>query len=82
MIVEFFLNIVFNIVESALSVLPAWDWNVKASFFQGFFDVLRLACYMLPMGSILMMINIVIFIIQFKIIISLLKTIWEILPLV
>lgn len=82
MIVEFFMNIVFNIVESVLSILPAFDWNVNSAFFQGFLDVLRLACYMLPMGSIVTMISIVVFLTLFRIAVSLIKTIWELLPLV
>lgn len=82
MIGEFLLNIVFNIVEGALSILPAFDWNVKSAFFQGFLDVLRLACYMLPMGSIVTMISIVVFLTLFRIAVSLIKTIWELLPLV
>lgn len=82
MIVEFFMNIVFNIVEGALSILPAFDWNVKSAFFQGFLDVLRLACYMLPMGSIIMMINIICTLMAFRILVSIIKTIWDLLPLV
>lgn len=82
MIVEFFMNIIFKIVENALSILPAFDWNVKSSFFQGFLDILRLACYMLPMNSIVTMIGIVIFLNLFRITVSIIKTIWELLPLV
>ena len=81
MIGEFLLSIVFNIVESALSVLPAFDWNIKASFFQSALDMVRLAGYMLPMDTIGAIISIVFVLILWRIAISILKTIWDILPL-
>lgn len=82
MISEFLLNIVFNIVEGALSILPAFDWNVKTSFFQSFLDMLRLAGYLLPMQTIAIIIGIINALLLFRITISLIKTIWELLPLV
>lgn len=82
MISEFLINIVFRIVEGALSILPAFDWNVKASFFQSFLDMLRLACYLLPMQTITAIITLIVFFMNFRLVISLLRTIWEILPLV
>lgn len=82
MISEFLLNIVFNIVEGALSILPSFDWNINSAFFQGALDVIRLAGYLLPMNTITIMIGIVIFLTLFRIAVSLIKTIWELLPLV
>lgn len=82
MISEFLLNIVFGIVEGALSILPAFDWNIKSSFFQGALDVIRVAGYLLPMDTIATMISIVVFLTLFRIAVSLIKTIWELLPLV
>lgn len=82
MIPEFFLNLVFNLVESVLSILPAFDWNVKSSFFSAFLDMLRLACYLLPMETIVTIIVLINVLLVFRIAVSLLKTIWDILPLV
>ena len=82
MICEFVLNIIFNIVEGCLSVLPSWDWNINAGFFSAALDMLRLACYLLPMDTIGTMFLIVNFLVLFRIVISLVKTVWELLPLV
>lgn len=82
MISEFILNIVFNLVEGVLSVLPAFDWNVKSSFFQSALDMLRLAGYVLPMGTIATIITIINVLFTIRITISVIKTIWELLPLV
>ena len=82
MISEFLLNIVFNIVEGALSILPNFSWSVENTFFSTALDLLRLSCYLLPMGTIATIIGIINVLLLFRIAISLLKTIWEILPLV
>ena len=82
MISEFILNIVFNIVEGVFSILPAFDWNVEGAFFQGALDMLRLAGYVLPMGTIAAIITIINALLLIRIGVSLIKTIWELLPLV
>ena len=82
MISEFLMNIVFGIVEGALSILPGWEWNVNASFFQSFLDMIRLAGYLLPMDTIVTIIVIINLLLLFRIAISIIKTIWELLPLV
>lgn len=81
MIGEYVLNIVFNIVERALSTLPVFDWNIKASFLQSALDMIHLAGYMLPMGTIVTIIGIIGFLMTWRIAVSLLRTIWEVLPL-
>ena len=82
MISEFLIGIVFNIVEGALSILPNWNFDVNASFLTTGFDLIRVAFYLLPMTTIISILTIVVTLNLFKIAISILKTIWEILPLV
>lgn len=82
MISEFLIGIVFNIVEGALSILPNWNFDVNASFLTTGFDLIRVAFYLLPMTTIISILTIVVTLNTFKIVISILKTIWEILPLV
>lgn len=81
MIGEYLLNIVFNIVESVLSILPTFDWNIKASFLQSALDMVHLAGYMLPMDTIVAIIAIIEILVLWKIAVALLRTIWDILPL-
>ena len=82
MISEFFMSIVFNLVEGALSILPNWNFNIDTAFLTTAFDLIRTAFYLLPMGTIVTMISIIWFFHLFRITISVLKTIWEVLPLV
>lgn len=82
MIVEKMIDIVFNIVNSVLSLLPDISWSVSGSAFETFLEYLRMVCYLLPMQTVAMVVYLVVAITGFRIIISLLKTIWEILPLV
>ena len=82
MISEFILNIVFNIVEGVFSILPVFEWNVQGAFFQGALDMMRLAGYVLPMGTITAIIVIINTLLLIRIGVSLIKTIWELLPLV
>lgn len=81
MIPEFFMNIVFGIVEGVFSVLPAIEWNVENAFFSTTLDLLRLACYVLPMGTIVAIIVIINALVLFRIFVSVVRTIWELLPL-
>ena len=81
MIPQLLMNIVFNIVEKVLEVLPDFSWSVENTFFTTALDMLQLACYLLPMGTIITLIAIVFFMINFRIAISIIKTIWDILPI-
>lgn len=82
MIPEFFLNLVFNLVESVLSILPGFNWNVDSAFFTSALDMISLVFYLLPMGTIVTIIGIINVLLLFRIAISIIKTIWELLPLV
>ena len=52
MITEAILNVFLSIVEFLLKLLPEISWDVNNNVFTNFFEILRLACYMLPMGTI------------------------------
>lgn len=82
MISEFILNIIFGIVSGMLALLPDISWNVDSSALNTFMDYVRVASYMLPMDTVGTIFGLVCAIISFRIIISLIKTIWELLPLV
>lgn len=82
MIIETMLDIVFRIVEGVLSILPNFSWSVENSFFSSALDLLRVACYLLPMGTVVSIITIINLLLIFRIAISIIKTIWELLPLV
>ena len=82
MISEFFLNIIFKIVSGMLSVVPDITFSVDTSAFQYFVDILRVACYMLPMGTVGAIVGIIVGLAWLRIQIAIVRTIWDLLPLV
>lgn len=81
MIIEAVLDFVFKVVEGLLGMLPDVQWNIEDTAFTVFLDYVEMVCYLLPMGTILQIVSIVVGLITFKIVISLIKTIWDLLPL-
>ena len=82
MISEFFLNIIFQIVTWLFSFLPNIAWNTRSASFQGIMDIIRVAGYMLPLNTIGTIAGVIVSITVFKIVITIIRTIWDILPIV
>lgn len=82
MITEFLLDIVFNIVSNLFSLAPDITWSVDTGFFGYVKTFLSLAGYLLPMGTVITIVNLIIAITVFKVFIALGKTIWDLLPFV
>ena len=82
MISEFFLDIIFNLVSGMLSAAPDITFSVETSAFQYFVDILKVACYMLPMNTVSTIIGIIVGISGLRIVIAVIRTIWDLLPLV
>ena len=82
MITEFFLDIIFNLVSGMLSAAPDITFSVETSAFQYFVDILKVACYMLPMNTVSTIVGIIVCISGLRIVIAVIRTIWDLLPLV
>ena len=82
MIGEFLLNIVFNIVSGFLSLLPSIDFSVDSTVFEYFLGIVRVAGYMLPMGTVSVILSLIVNLTIFRIVIAFIKTIWDLLPVV
>lgn len=82
MITEFLLNIIFQFVSGILEPLPDMSWSVDTSGWEIFFDVVEVVAYMLPWDTVAAIVSLIITITIFRIIVSIIKTIWDILPLV
>lgn len=82
MISEFFINIIFSLVSGMLSGLPEITWSVDTSSFQFFLDVIRVAGYLLPVKTVSSIFSLVVGLTVFRILVSIPKTIWNLLPLV
>lgn len=82
MILEGIFNALFGILQGLLYLLPDVSWDVNNTVFDVFFDVLHLACYLLPITTIIQIFSIIISITMFRIAVSVVKTIWSLLPFV
>lgn len=82
MISEFFLNIVFNIVSGMFALLPDFSWNVDSSVFSHIMDILKFAGYIFPWSTVVAIAGLIVSISIFRIVVSAIKTLWDLLPLV
>lgn len=80
MILEGILNVLFSAADSLFSILPDVSWNVDSGVFTAFFDILRMVGYLLPMPTVIAILRIVIVINGFKIGVSIVKTVWDLIP--
>lgn len=82
MVFQGFINVVLNIIDWALSPLNGLNWvfsNFDLSPLRNFLSVIY---YILPIENILPIFVFIVSMFAFRIVISLVKTIWDILPMV
>lgn len=82
MVSQFFLDVVFSLVNNFFKLMPDITWNADTSAFAYFISILQVVSYMLPMKSVAAVISIIFGFNVFKIVISFIKTLWDLLPLV
>lgn len=82
MVVETLMDMVFNILTGFFSLFPEISWDIDWSVADVFLGFVGNICYLLPMKTVVAILGIVIAFNVFKITISLIKTVWELLPLV
>lgn len=82
MVSEFFINLVWVLVKPLIDLMPEIELNVSMESLRFFLDACSAVSYLLPMSDIIIMIGIIISITAFRVIISFIKTIWDLLPLV
>ena len=80
MISEFFLNIIFKFLSGLLNLLPDVSWSVDTTAFSYFLDIVRIVGYLVPAQTVYAIITLIVAFTVFRIIISLIKTIWDLLP--
>lgn len=82
MITSALINGLLSIVGGFFSILPDISWNVQSGNFQTFLDIVGSIAYLLPLGTINSILSLTIGFFIFRSIVSLIKTIWELLPIV
>ena len=80
MISEFFLIMIFKVLSGMLNLLPDVSWSVDTTAFSYFLDIVRIVGYLVPAQTVYAIITLIVAFTVFRIIISLIKTIWDLLP--
>lgn len=84
MITESLLDIFLNLLNGVFSLLP--DIEIDLSPYEDaintFFDFFQYVFYFFPMDTVSYVVSIIIIFHLFKIVVSFIKTVWDLLPLV
>lgn len=80
MVTDKLLDIVFNFLESILDKLPVMDISVDLSVINGFLNIVGSVLYFFPWQKVAPILAIILLLQVWRILISIIKTIWSVLP--
>lgn len=81
MIIEALLNILFGIINVILSPLSLLGWGFDLALCSPLGDILKVVYYVLPISKLSPMITFIVAMFIFRAVIALIKTIWELIPI-
>lgn len=76
MIVESLINMLFLSIGGLLNFLPPLDLHIESVMFNNFLEVVRLAGYLLPIKTIILIVTMIISLQIFTIVMALIRLIW------
>lgn len=80
MIVEGIFNLLFLPVEILLAPLTVFNFVVDSSIFAPILSFLNMSAYLIPIKELMPIVLFSVSLIIFKIVVSIIKTIWDLLP--
>ena len=80
MIIEGLLNVFFDFLANILGNLPNISWSADNNAWSTFLGFISVIMYLLPMDTIAYVLGTVISIILVRLVISVIKTLWDLLP--
>lgn len=80
MLFEVLLDLIFSLVYGLFSAMPNIYWTVDEGAMSTFLGFISVVLYFLPVKTFVTLFGIVLSIILFKVFISIIKTIWDLLP--
>lgn len=80
MVTDKLLDIVFNFLESILDKLPVMNISVDLSVINGFLNIVGSVLYFFPWQKVAPILAIILLLQVWRILISIIKTIWSVLP--
>lgn len=81
MITDAVINIIYDIFMFLLGGYQPLAFNMDTTVFRTFSDFLAFIFYILPVQGLLPIVTIFVSIMMFRIVISVIKTIWDLLPI-
>lgn len=81
MIIEGLLNVFFDFLANILENLPNISWSTDDNAWSTFAGFISVIMYLLPMDMIAYVLGTVISIILVRLVISVIKTFWDLLPI-
>ena len=82
MIVDGILSIVFEVVEGVFSVLPNIHLDISSGMYRTFLDIVASVAYLFPLGTLMSIFALVCSFILFKFFITVIRMLWDLLPIV
>ena len=80
MIPEAIIDVFYNILVGLLEFLPDVSWSVDGSVYSTFLGFISVILYFFPMNTVFTIFSIVVTLMVFRIFISLIKTLWDLIP--
>lgn len=80
MIINFILDIIYNIFMFFVDGYDPLRFNIDSSVYEAVHDFLSFIFFILPIRGLLPIIDIIFAIIFFRALISFIKTLWDVLP--
>lgn len=81
MITDAIINVIYNVFMFFLGGYEPLHFNFDTTVFKTFSDFFAFLFYILPIDGLLPIVTIIIGITTFRIIISIVKTVWDLLPI-
>ena len=81
MITDIFVTLIYDLFMFFLGGYEPLHFNIDTTVFRTFTDFLAFIFYILPINGLLPIVTIVVGITMFRVIISVIKTIWDLLPI-
>ena len=82
MITDNLMGIAFSFLEKLLDKLTIMNMDVDFSVLNGFLDVLGFALYFFPWAKVVPIVGLILLLQVWRVIISIIRVIWEVLPIV
>ncbi len=81
MLTQSIFDFLFNFVMNLLDLLPDIDFSIPSGIITGVVEAFQVIFYVLPMGTVFGILSIVFALHSFRILICLIKTLWDLLPI-